>query len=74
MSANHGSRSLFFGIVAVLVLTLLAPISVTAEENEVVALAPVPAPGVADTSVDAVQAAALAAQRAPAPRYAPLPI
>jgi hypothetical protein len=45
---------------------LLAPVAVNAEEDEVLALAPVAAPSVGEPSVDAVQAAAraLAAQHA----------
>ena len=64
MSTSHPSRRRFFGIIAVLALTLLAPVAVTAED-EVAVLAPVAAPAVAGTSAEDVRATrALAAQRA----------
>ena len=65
MSTIQQSRRRFSGIIAALAFTLLAPVAVTAEE-EVAALAPVPAPSVDDTSADAarVAARALAAQNA----------
>jgi hypothetical protein len=69
MSTNRCSRLVFSVFAAALTLALSAPLAVNADEvstgeDEVLALAPVTAPGVAVTSVDAVQAAALAAQRA----------
>ena len=69
MSTNRCSRLVFSVFAAVLTLALSAPLAVNADEvstgeDEVLALAPVTAPGVAVTSVDAVQAAALGAQRA----------
>jgi hypothetical protein len=69
MSTNRRSRLVFSVFAAVLTLALSAPLAVNADEvstgeDEVLALAPVTAPVVAVTSVDAVQAAALAAQRA----------
>src|SRR5215212_4918382 len=65
MSTNHQSRSLVFGIVTVLAFLLLAPVTVMAEEDEVLALASVVAPYVDNSSADAVRAArALAAKRA----------
>ena len=65
MSTIHQSRRLFIGIIAVLALTLLAPVAVTVDDD-VAALAPVTAPSVDDTRADAIRAAvrALAAQRA----------
>ena len=69
MSTNRRSRIVFSVFAAVLTLALSAPLAVNADEvvtgeDEGLALAPVPAPVVAVTSVGAVQAAALAAQRA----------
>jgi hypothetical protein len=69
MSTNRCSRLVFSVFAAVLTLALSAPLAVNADEvvigeDEAIALAPVTAPVVAVTSVDAVQAAALAAQRA----------
>jgi hypothetical protein len=69
MSTNRRSRLVFSVFAAVLTLALSAPLAVNADEvvtgeDESLALAPVPAPVAADTGVDAVQAAALAAQRA----------
>ena len=65
MFTIHPARRRIFGIIAVLGLTLFAPVAVTAED-EVAVMAPVAAPSVDDTGVDAVRAAtrALAAQRA----------
>jgi hypothetical protein len=65
MSTIHPSRRRFSGIIAVLALTLLAPMAVTAED-EVADLAPVAGPAVDDTSAHAVRAATrvLAAQDA----------
>jgi len=60
------SRSLFLGSAVVLAFTLLAPVTVTAEEEEVGALAPAAAPAVVGTSATSVRAVAqaLAAQDA----------
>ena len=65
MSTNRQSRRLVLGIVAMLALTLLAPVAVTAEDD-VAAMAPVTVPAEDATRADAVWAAnrALAAQRA----------
>ena len=64
MSTMHQSRRRIFSIIAVLGLTLLAPVVVTAEE-EVTDLAPVAAPAAVGTSAEDVRATrALAAQRA----------
>ena len=64
MSMIHQSRRRFFSIIAVLALTLLAPVAVTAEDD-ITALAPVAAPSVDETGAAAVLAArALAAQQA----------
>jgi hypothetical protein len=65
MSTIHRSRSLVFGIATVFAFTLLAPVAITAQEEEVVVLAPVAAPAVDETSADAVRAVrAIAAERA----------
>jgi len=60
------SRLLCLGSAVALAFMLLAPVAVNAEEDEILALAPVAAPSVDEPSVDAVQAAAraLAAQHA----------
>jgi hypothetical protein len=64
MATIHQSRRRFFSIFAVLALTLLAPVAVTAEDD-ITALAPVAAPSVDETGAAAVLAArALAAQQA----------
>jgi hypothetical protein len=64
MSTMHQSRRRIFSIIAVLGLTLLTPVAVTAEE-EVTDLAPVAAPAAVGTSAEDVRATrALAAQRA----------
>jgi len=64
MSTTHQSRRRIFGIIAVLALTLLAPVAVNAQD-EVADLAPVAAPAAVGTSVDEVRATrALAAQNA----------
>ena len=65
MSTMHQSRRRFFGTIAMLALTLLAPVAVSAQE-EVAVLVPVAAPSVDETKVDAELAAAhvLAAQHA----------
>jgi hypothetical protein len=64
MSTIHQSRCLFFSIIALLALTLLAPVAVTAQE-EVTVLAPVVMSAAVGPSVDEVRATrALAAQRA----------
>ena len=64
MATIHQSRRRFFSIIAVLGLTLLAPVAVTAEDD-ITALAPVAAPSVDETGAAAVLAArALAAQQA----------
>ena len=65
MSTTHQSRHGTFGIIAVLALTLFAPVAVNAEE-EIAVLAPVAGSSVGETDANAVQAAtrALAAQRA----------
>ena len=64
MSTMHQSCRRFFGIIAVLTLTLFAPVAVTADEGGT-APAPVAAPVVAGPSADAVRVSlALAAQRA----------
>jgi len=64
MSTTHQSRRRFFSIIAVLALTLLAPVAVNAQD-EVADLAPVAAPAAVGTSVDEVRATrALAAQNA----------
>jgi len=66
MSTDYRSWSRVFGIATVLALMLLAPVAVTAEEDEAIALAPVTAPAVAGTSAASVRAVAqaLAAQDA----------
>jgi hypothetical protein len=68
MSTTHRSRSPIFAIAALFALTLLAPLAVTvsAQEEEVAVLAPVAAPSVDETKVDArlVAAHVLAAQHA----------
>jgi hypothetical protein len=65
MSTMHQSRRRFFGTIAMLALTLLAPAAVSAQE-EVAVLVPVAAPSVDETKVDAGLAAAhvLTAQHA----------
>jgi hypothetical protein len=64
MSTTHQSRRRFFSIIAVLALTLLAPVAVNAQD-EVADLAPVAAPAAVGTSVDEVRATrALTAQNA----------
>ena len=64
MSTIHQSRRRIFGIIAVLGLTLLAPVAVTAQDAAS-ALAPVAASAAVGTSVDEVRATrALAAQNA----------
>ena len=64
MSMTHQARRRFFRIIAVLALTLLAPVAVTAED-EVAGLALVAAPAAVGTSVDEVRATrTLAAQNA----------
>jgi hypothetical protein len=64
MFTIHPSRRRLFGIIAVLGLTLLAPVAATAED-EVAVMAPVAAPAVVGTSAEVVRSTrALAAQRA----------
>jgi uncharacterized protein (DUF2252 family) len=64
MSMIYQSRHRFFGIIAVVAITLLAPMAVRAEEEAVI-LAPVATASEADNSGDAVRATrALAAERA----------
>jgi hypothetical protein len=64
MSTTNRSRSLFIGSAVVFAFTLLAPVTVMAEE-EVADLAPVAAPAAVGTSIDEVRATrALAAQNA----------
>jgi hypothetical protein len=64
MSTNYQSRSRAFGLATVLACTLLAPVTVTAQEEEVVVLAPVAAPAVDETRADEVRGTrALAAER-----------
>ena len=64
MSTIHQSRRRSFGIIAVLALTLLAPLAVTAEE-EVAVLVPVAAPAVVGNGAENVRATrTLAAERA----------
>jgi hypothetical protein len=62
MSTTNRSRSLFIGSAVVFAFTLLAPVTVMAEE-EVAARAPVAAPSVDETNADAVQAAQVLAAR-----------
>jgi hypothetical protein len=66
MSTTNRSRSLFIGSAVVFAFTLLAPVAVTAEEEDITALAPVSAPAVEEPRSDAVWAAnrVLAAQHA----------
>jgi hypothetical protein len=65
MSTILRSRSLVFGIATVFAFTLLAPVAITAQEEEIAVLAPVAAPAVDETSADEVRATrAIAAERA----------
>jgi hypothetical protein len=65
MSTIHQSRRRSFGIIAVFALTLLAPVAVTAEEEEVAVLDLIAAPAVVGTGADDVRAPrVLAAERA----------
>jgi hypothetical protein len=64
MSTIHQARRLVFGFATVFALTLLAPVTVTAQDD-IAAMAPVAAAPVDDTHVEDVRATrALAAQRA----------
>jgi hypothetical protein len=63
MSTIHQARRRSIGIIAVLALTLLAPVAVNAED-EVAGLAPVAAPEVVGTVEDVRATRALAAERA----------
>jgi len=64
MSTIQQSRRRHVGIIAVLALTLLTPVSVTAQD-EVAVMAPVAAPAVVGTSAEGVRATrALAAEHA----------
>jgi hypothetical protein len=64
MFTIHQARRRYFGIIAALALTVLAPVAVTVEE-EVVVLAPVAAASVDETNAEDVRRTrALAAQRA----------